>query len=141
MLNARQHYFWGMWCICSCHLHLTRTITWCTAVWAQACGLERRSSFSHHRASLVHPASQWFFPLVTGVLVGEVSRYCHFWYRSSGPSQPQQFFQCAMVNTLQYHDTVGFGQDSETEDPQQERLDQLEHSKQLKRDLKQQLKM
>ena len=28
------------------------------------------------------------------------------------------FVQCAMLNTLQYHDTVGFGQDSETEDPQ-----------------------
>ena len=28
------------------------------------------------------------------------------------------FVQCVLVHTLQYHDTVDFVQDSETEDPQ-----------------------
>ena len=38
--DARQHSFWRMWCVFVCHPHLT-IILCCTAVWAQACGLER----------------------------------------------------------------------------------------------------
>ena len=82
---ARQHYFWGMWCIFVCHTLLTSIIL-CTAVWAQACGLEHKTSF----VMIVH---LWFIRrlpsfTVVGVLVGAVSRYCHFWYRTFGPSQP-----------------------------------------------------
>ena len=74
--------FGGVWSIFICHPHLTSIIC-CTAVWAQACGLERKTSF----AIIVH---LWFIrrPVVVGVLVGAVSRYCHFWYRLFGPSQP-----------------------------------------------------
>ena len=58
------------------------------------------------------------------MLVGAVSRYCHFWYRLFGPQQPWQIFvRCVLANTLQYHDTVNFVQDSETEDPQPAFLD------------------
>ena len=84
--DACQHYFWGMWCILVCHLHLTIIIC-CTAVWAQACGSERKTSF----VIIVH---LWFnrrprsFSGAVGVLVGAVSRYCRFWYRVFGPSQP-----------------------------------------------------
>ena len=59
------------------------------------------------------------FSVAVGVLVGAVSRYCHFWYRLFGPQQPWQIFvRCVLVKTLQYHDAVDFVQDSETEDPQ-----------------------
>ena len=34
----------GMWCILVCHAHLT-IIVCCTVVWAQACGVERKTSF------------------------------------------------------------------------------------------------
>ena len=51
--------------------------------------------------------------------VGAVSRYSHFWYRLFGAQQPWQILvRCVLVNTLQYHDTVDFVQDSETDDPQ-----------------------
>ena len=69
-----------------CRPHLTNIIC-CTAVWAQACGLERKTSF----VIIVH---LWFirrprlFSVVVGVLLGAVSRYCHFWYRLFGSSQP-----------------------------------------------------
>ena len=42
--DARQHYFCGMWRILVCHPHLT-IILCCVAVWAQACGSERKTSF------------------------------------------------------------------------------------------------
>ena len=100
-----------------CHLHLTSIIC-CTAVWAQACGLERKTSF-------VIIVQLWFirrpqlFSVVVGVFVGPVSRYCHFWYRLFGPSQLWQILvRCVLVNTSQYHDAVDFVQDPETEDPQ-----------------------
>ena len=57
-----------MWYIFICHPHLTSIIC-CTAVWAQACGLERETSF----VIIVH---LWFirrprsFSVVVGVLVG-----------------------------------------------------------------------
>ena len=55
----------------------SRASFFCTAVWAQACGLEHKKSF----VIIVH---LWFirllpsFAVVVGVLVGAVSRYCHF---------------------------------------------------------------
>ena len=57
-----------VWCIFVCHLHLTFIIC-CTAVWAPACGLDRKTSF----VIIVH---LWFirrprsFSHVVGVLVG-----------------------------------------------------------------------
>ena len=106
-----------LWCILVCHPHLTIIICR-TAVWAQACGSEHKTSF----VIIVH---LWFicvldcFLIPFGVWVGAVSRHCHFWYRLFGPQQPWQIFvRCVLVNTLQYHDTVDFVQDSETEDPQ-----------------------
>ena len=49
-----------MWCISVCHPHLTIIIC-CTAVWAQACGLEHKTSFVIHRASSVQSASSIVF--------------------------------------------------------------------------------
>ena len=110
-----------MWCIFVCHPHLTIIICR-TAVWAQL--------FGHRHA--VRNTKQVFsssciigsfgvldcFLIPVGVLVGAVSRYCHSWYRLFGPQQPWQIHvRCVLVNTLQYHDTVDFVQDFETEDP------------------------
>ena len=60
--------FWGMWCFLVCHPHLT-TIPCCTAVWAQACGLDHKNKFRHFHSSLVHTASRNCFYLVVGLLV------------------------------------------------------------------------
>ena len=109
---------WRVWCVFVCHPHLTSTIC-CAAVWAQACGLECKtgSVFITHLWII---RRHWLFSLsLIGVLVKAVPRYCYFWERLFGPSQPRQScLVCVLVNTLQYHDTVGFVKGSETEDPQ-----------------------
>ena len=100
-----------MWC----HPHLT-IILCCTVVWAKACGLEHKTSLVIIVHFLVHSVSS---TVCCGVLVGAVSRYCYFWNRLFGPSQPWQVFvQCVLANTSQHHDTVHFMRDLETEDPQ-----------------------
>ena len=79
-----------------------------------------QNKFCHYRASLVHSVSLHCFLIPVGALVGAVSRYCHSWCRLFGPLHilGRVFVRCVLVNTLQYHDTVEFVQDSETEDPQ-----------------------
>ena len=77
-----------------------------------------QNKFCHYRASFIGSCD--CFLILVGVLVGAVSRYCHFWLRLFGPQQPWQILvRCVLVNTLQHHDTVDFAQDFETEDPQQ----------------------
>ena len=49
-----------LWCILVCHPHLT-IILCCTAVWAQACGLDHKNKFRHFLSSLVHSASASVF--------------------------------------------------------------------------------
>ena len=106
-----------VWCIFICHLHLTSIIC-CTAVWAQACGLERKTSF----VIIVH---LWFIRRPRSFFT-----YCWCVGGSSITILPLlvQIFRtfaivtffvlCVMVNTLPYHDPVDFVQDPETEDPQ-----------------------
>ena len=48
------------------------------------------------------------FSVCVGVLVEAVPRYCHFWYRLFGPSQPRQFCCCGqeadmITTTLREH--------------------------------------
>ena len=75
----------GMWCILVCHPHLT-IISCRTAVWAQACVLD-------HKTSFVISLHIWFTRRPQLCLSrcrfvsGAVSRYCHFWYILFGPSQ------------------------------------------------------
>ena len=109
-----------MWCIFVCHPHLTIIICR-TAVWAQACGSEHKTSLSLSCIiGLFGVLDCFLIPVVC--LVGAVSRYCHSWYRLFGPQQPWQIFvRCVLVNTLQYHDTGDFFRFSfrfRTEDPQ-----------------------
>ena len=47
-----------------------------------------QNKFCHCRASFWFIRRPRSFSAVVGVLVGAVSRYCHFWYRLFGPSQP-----------------------------------------------------
>ena len=78
-----------------------------------------QNKFCHHPASSVHFGVLVCFLILVGLLVGAVSRYCHSWYGLFGHQQLWQIFVlCVLVNSLQYHDTVDFVQDSETEDPQ-----------------------
>ena len=104
--DARQHYFWVVRCILVCHPHLT-IILCCTAVWAQACGLDHKTSF----IIIVH---LWFFrhPKLFSLVVGVVVYYSDLRNCDNSCSV------CVFVNTLQSHDTVDLVQDSETEDPQ-----------------------
>ena len=99
-----------LWCVLVCHPHLTIIIC-CTAVWAQTCGLEHKTSF----VIIVH---LWFIrrPQLfvspcwcVGGAVSHIFRTC---------ATVTIFILCVLVNTLQYHDTVDFAQDSETENPQ-----------------------
>ena len=56
--------------------------------------------------------------ILVGLLVGAVSRYCHFWYRVfdiTTLANPCSVW--VLVITLQYHDTVNFVQNFDTEDP------------------------
>ena len=104
-----------VWCILVCHLRLT-IIHCCTAVWAQACGLDHKNKFRHFLASLIHSASAIVFPSVCWwgsvtillLLVHVIRTFATVTTTVLG----------VLVNTLQYHDTVDFVQDSETEDPQ-----------------------
>ena len=116
--DARQHSFWGMWCILVCHPHLT-IILCCIAVWAQACGLGYETSFCHYRSSLVQ-------------LAPSLVCCCRWWeqYHDTAVSgidiltfaTVTTSVQCVLVNTLQYHDTANLVHDSGTEDPQGLRL-------------------
>ena len=106
------------WCIFVCHPHLT-LISCCAAVWAQACGSEHKTSFViilHHRfiwrACLfldpcwcVGGSSITILPLLVQIIwtFTTLTSLCSL---------------CAGTHMLQYHDTVDFVQDSETEDPQ-----------------------
>ena len=91
-----------LWCIFICHPHLTSIIC-CTGVWAQACGLERKTSF----VIIVH---LWFirrprsFFAVVGVLVGAVLLVQIIRTFATVTI----FVQCVLVNTLQYHHAVDF---------------------------------
>ena len=111
-----------LWCIFVCHSHLiliplSRSCCLPT-VWAQACGSEHKTSLS---LSCIFGSFGVLvcFLIPVGLLVEAVSRYCHSWYRLFGHQQLlQNLVLCELVNTLQYHDTVDFVQDVETEDPQ-----------------------
>ena len=68
-----------------------------------------QNKFCHYPASLVHSAGvRNCFYFVVGLLVGQ--------YHDTATSTTPVLG--VLVNTLQYHDTVNFVQDSETEDPQ-----------------------
>ena len=106
-----------MWCIFICHPHLTGIICiiCCTAVWAQACGLERKTSF----VIIVH---LWFIRRPRSFSVVCWWELYHY-TATSGTDHLElrnrdNVFQCVLVITLQYHEAVDFVQDSETEDPQ-----------------------
>ena len=108
-----------LWCILVCHPHLTIIIC-LTAVWAQACGPERKTSFViivhlwfiRCSRSFLDPcwcvdgSSITILPLLLQIIrtFATLTNLCSV---------------CAGKTTLQYHDTVEFVQDSETEDPPQ----------------------
>ena len=77
--------FGCMWCVLVGHPHLTIIICR-TAVWALACGSEPTQVLSFSCIFGSFGVLDRFLILV-GVLVGAVSRYCHFWYRLFGPLQ------------------------------------------------------
>ena len=102
-----------VWCIFICHPHLT-SISCCSAVWAQACGLERKQVLS---LSCILGS----FGVLDRFLLLLVSWWEQYHDTATlGTDYPDlrnrdSFCSCVLVNILQYHDTV---QDSETEDPQ-----------------------
>ena len=107
-LDARQHSFWGMWCILVCHPHLA-IIHCCVAVWAQACGLGCKTSFCSYRSSLGH-------------LAPSLVCRCRWWeqYHDTAISGIDiltfatltTLVQCVLVNTSQCHDTANLVHDS-----------------------------
>ena len=105
-----------MWCILVCDPHRTIIIC-CTAVWAQACGLEHKTSF----VIIVH---LWFirrphlFFLSLVCWWGSITILPHLVHIIRTFATVTTPVLCMLVNTLQYHDTVDFVQDSETKDPQ-----------------------
>ena len=108
-----------VWCILICHPHLTSIIICRTAVWAQACGSEHKTSFF---VIIVH---LWFsrcpqsFVVAVGVFGGSSITILLFLVRIIWTfATVTSFVLCVLVNTLQYHDIVDIVQDSETEDPQ-----------------------
>ena len=117
--DARQHYFWGMWCIfclssSSDEHHLLHS-----CFWHRHAGLDHKTSF----VILVH---LWFIRRPPSIV------FCCRWCVGGSsitilPLLVQIIrtlatvttpFQCVLENTLRYHDTVDFVQDPETEDPQ-----------------------
>ena len=96
-----------LWCILVCHPHLTIIICR-TAVWAQACGSERKTSFVIivHVGFIRCPRSfldpcwciGWSSITILPLLV-------HVVRTSATVTTP---VRCVLVNTLQYHDTVDF---------------------------------
>ena len=108
--------FGSMWCILVCHPHLTITIC-CVAVWAQACGLERKTSFCHYRASLVRSASSIVFCLCRCLGGSSITTLPLLVQIIRTFATVTTFVLCVWVNTYQHRDTVDFVQDSETEDP------------------------
>ena len=108
-----------MLCVLVCHPHLT-IILRCTAVWVRACGFgSQNNKFCHFRGIFGSFGVRNCFYLVVCLLVGAALRYCYFLVHII------QIFATVitpvlgvLVNTLLYHDTVNFVQDSETEDPQ-----------------------
>ena len=106
-----------MWCILVCLPHLTIIIC-LAAVWAQACG-------SEHKTSFVIIGHLWFircpqsFIVAVGVFGGSSITILLFLVRNFWTFATVTIFVlCVLIDTLQYHDTVEFAQDSETEDPQ-----------------------
>ena len=115
--DARQHSFWGMWCILVCHPHLT-IIPCCTAVWAQACGLDHKTSFvtSLHLGSF---GVRNCFYLVVGLSVGQ----CHDTATSGTYYSDLRNCDNSCSGCVGIHVTISrhcqfFVHDSETEDPQ-----------------------
>ena len=106
----------SVWCILICHSHLTSIIICRTAVWAQACGSEHRTSF----VIIVHLWSircAQSFVVAVGVSGGNGITILLFLVRIFWTFATVKIFVlCVLVNTLQYHDTVDIVQDSETED-------------------------
>ena len=105
--------FLRLWCIFFRHPHLTSIFS-CTAVWAQACGLERKTSF----VIIVHLWFIWRLPSFAVVVGGNsitILLFLTLIFRTFAALTI--FVECVFVNTLQYHDTDDFGQDPETEDP------------------------
>ena len=93
-----------MWCILVCHPHLT-IILCCTAVWAQACGLENKTSF----VIIVHLWFIWRLHLFVPV----VGREQYHNTTISGIDSltfatVTTLVQCVLENTFQYNDTVDF---------------------------------
>ena len=98
-------------CILVCHPHLT-IILCCKAVWAQACGLDHKTSFviSLHLWFIRRPQLflSWCSITILLFLVHFIRTFATVTTHVLG----------VLVNTLQYLDTVDVVQDLETEDPQ-----------------------